>query len=373
MKIGCPKETKNNEFRVGLTPAAVKAYVNAGHQVFIQKGAGLGSGITDEEYQDSGAKILGTAQELWGIADVIGKVKEPMPQECALMREGQVVYAAFHFAADKELTRACLVKKIIAVAYETVRESDGSLPLLRPMSEIAGSVAPIMGGFYLSKVQGGEGLLVTGVSGVAPANVLVLGGGVVGSNAARIAAGMGAKVTILDINPNTLERLRATMPANVLPVYSDSSALQAGLPEADIIIGGVLVPGARTPQLVKREDLSIMKRGAVIVDIAIDQGGCFESSHPTTHSDPTFIEGGVVHYCVPNVPGVFSRTASFALNNRTIKYGLEIAAKGVVKACRDDNALKSGLNMYKGAITFEPVAKAHALEEYYKSVDEVIS
>ncbi len=372
MKIGCPKEIKNNEFRVGLTPVAAKAYVNAGHEVYIEKGAGVGSGVTDEKYQASGAKILATAQEVWGIADLISKVKEPLPQEYDLMKEGQVIYASFHFAADKELTKACLEKRIIAVAYETVRESDGTLPLLRPMSEIAGSVAPLLGAFYLSKIQGGEGLLATGVPGVAPANVLVLGGGVVGSNAARIAAGMGAKVTVLDVSLDALERLKTTMPANVFPVYSDSSALEAGLREADIMIGSVLVPGAKTPQLVKREDLKIMKKGAVVVDIAIDQGGCFESSHPTTHSDPTFIEEGVVHYCVPNVPGIYSRTASFALNNCTIKYGLEIAAKGVVSACRDDNALKSGLNMYKGAITFEPVAKAHALEAYYRPVDEVI-
>jgi len=372
MKIGCPKEIMNNEFRVGLTPATAKAYVNAGHKVYVEKGAGLGSGVTDEEYQDEGAKILATAQEVWDMADLISKIKAPLPQEYALMKEGQVIYVSFHFAAHKELTKACLEKKIIAVARETVRESDGSLPLLRPLSEIAGSVAPILGAFYLSKVQGGEGLLATGVPGIAPANVLVLGGGVVGSNAARIAAGMGAKVTVLDISPDALERLRATMPANVFPVYSDSAALKAGLREADIIIGSVLVPGAKTPQLVKREDLKIIKKGAVMVDIAIDQGGCFESSHPTTHSDPTFIEEGIVHYCVPNVPGIYSRTASFALNNRTIKYGLEIAAKGVVPACRDDNALKSGLNMYKGAITFEPVAKAHALEDYYQPVDEVI-
>ena len=373
MKIGCPKEIKAGEFRVGLTPGAAKSYVSQGHEVYVQKGAGLGAGFSDEEYQDSGARIVDTALEVWEISDFVVKAKEPLAQERDLMKEGQIVYTSFHFAADKELTKACLRKKIIAVAYERIRESDGSLPLLRPMSEIAGSVAPLLGAFYLGRAHGGEGLLVTGVAGVAPGNVLVIGGGVVGSNAARIAAGIGAKVTVLDNNIKALERLRATMPANVVPVYSDRYALEAGLREADIIIGAVLVPGMRTPQLVKREDLKIIKKGAVMVDIAIDEGGCFESSHPTTHSDPVFIEEGIVHYCVPNVPGTYARTASSALNSRSIKYGLEIANRGVASACRGDDAVKSGLTMYKGVITSEPLARTHALENYYKAVDEIIS
>jgi len=373
MKIGCPKETKEGEFRVGLTPGAAKSYVSQGHQVYVQKGAGLGAGFSDEEYQNSGARIVDTASEVWEISDFVVKAKEPLAQERDLMKEGQIVYTSFHFAADEELTKACLRKKIIAVAYERIRESDGSLPLLRPMSEIAGSVAPLLGAFYLGRDHGGEGLLVTGVAGVAPGNVLVIGGGVVGSNAAKIAAGIGAKVTVLDNNIKALERLRATMPANVVPVYSDRYALEAGLREADIIIGAVLVPGMRTPQLVKREDLRIIKKGAVMVDIAIDEGGCFESSHPTTHSDPVFIEEGIVHYCVPNVPGTYARTASSALNSRSIKYGLEIANRGVALACQEDDAVRSGLTMYKGVITSEPLARTHALEDCYKAVDEIIS
>ena len=372
MKIGCPREIKEGEFRVGLTPVAVKSYTGQGHELYVQRGAGLGAGFSDEEYQDSGAKIVDTASEVWEVSDFIVKAKEPLAQEHDLMKEGQIIYTSFHFAADGELTRTCLSKKITAVAYERVRESDGSLPLLRPMSEIAGSVAPLLGAFYLSRTHGGEGLLVTGVSGVAPGNVLIIGGGTVGSNAAKVAAGIGARVTILDNDIKALERLRATMPPNVVPLYNDRYALQAGLREADVIIGAVLVPGVRTPQLVKREDLKVMKKGTVVVDIAIDEGGCFESSHPTTHSAPVFIEEGVVHYCVPNVPGAYARTASYALNTRSIRYGLEIAGKGVLSACRDDQAIRSGLTMYEGVITSEPLASTHGLEDYYRAVDEVI-
>ena len=371
MKIGCPRELKEGEFRVGLTPTAVKSYVSEGHQVYIQKGAGLGAGFSDEDYQTSEARIVDAAPELWQVCDLIVKAKEPLPAERDLMKEGQIIYTSFHFATDRDLTMACLNRKITAVAYERIRESDGSLPLLRPMSEIAGSVAPLLGAFYLGRNHGGAGLLISGVAGVAPGNVLVIGGGVVGTNAARIAAGLGARVTVLDSNVTALQRLRTTMPPNVVPLFFHRDALEAALREADIIIGAVLVPGMRTPQLVKREDLKIIKKGAVMVDIDIDEGGCFESSHPTTHSNPIFIEEGIIHYCVPNVPGAYAHTASSALNSRSIKYGLEIADKGVLAACRDDDAVRSGLTTYEGVITSQPLAATLGLEDYYKALDEI--
>jgi alanine dehydrogenase len=372
MKIGCPKEIKNHEYRVGLIPAAVKAYVSAGHEVFVQKDAGLGSGITNEEYVAAGGKILDTAQDVWNTAEMIVKVKEPLPQEYDLMKPEQLVYTYFHFAADEELTKACLNKKIIALAYETVQEADGSLPLLKPMSEVAGRMSALMGAFYLAKAQGGRGLLPTGVPGVAPANVLVIGGGVVGMNAAKVAAGLGAKVTILDVNPNRLEYLGNVLPANVFPVYSDSHTLEDGLKEADIVIGAVLIPGAKAPKLVKREHLKMMKPGSVLVDVAIDQGGCFETSRATTHSDPIYVVDNVVHYCVANMPGAYARSSTYALNNYTIKYGLQLANKGAERACKESAPLCLGLNMYKGVITFEPVAAAFGMEKLYKSAKDVL-
>ena len=372
MKIGCPTELREDEFRVGLTPTAVKTYVSEGHQVYVQKGAGLGAGFSDESYQASGAGIMDTAPEVWNACDLIVKAEEPLLPERRLMKEAQIIYASFHFATDRDLTMACLNRKVTAVAYERIREGDGSLPLLRPMSEIAGSVAPLLGAFYLGRNHGGEGLLISGVIGVAPGNVLVIGGGVVGSNAARIAAGLGARVTVLDNNNRTLERLRATMPPNVVPLHCHRDTLEEALPQADIIIGAVLVTGTRTPKLVKREDLKIIKKGAVLVDIDIDEGGCFESSHPTTHSNPIFIEEGIVHYCVPNVPGAYAHTASSALNSRSIKYGLEIAGKGVLTACRDDDAVSYGLTTYEGVITSQPLAATLGLEDYYKALDEII-
>lgn len=373
MKIGCPKEIKNHEYRLGLTPAAAKAYIDAGHEVFLQKGAGLGSGISDAEYLALGVRVVETADEVWGVADMITKVKEPLPQEFDLMRNGQLVYTYFHFAADERLTRACMEKGIVALAYETVQEPDRSLPLLKPMSEVAGRMAPIVGSYYLARVQGGRGLLPTGVPGVTPAGVLVLGGGTVGSNAARVAAGLGARVTILDINIDTLEYLGHIMPPNVFPIFSDSYTLDKGLRDADMVIGAVLIPGAKAPKIIGREHLKIMKPGSVFVDVAIDQGGCAETSHPTTHADPVYTVDGIIHYCVANMPGAYARTSTFALNNRTIRYGLKLAGKGVEKACREDAALKKGLNLYKGAITFKPVAEAFDLEGSYKPVDEILS
>jgi alanine dehydrogenase len=371
MKIGCPKEIKNNENRVGLTPNAVGAYTAAGHQVFIEKGAGIGSALSDAEYQAAGAKILPTADAVWAESDMIVKVKEPLSQEYPKMRENQILYTYFHFAADEALTKACLERKIIALAYETVQEGN-ALPLLKPMSEVAGRMATLVGSFYLAKSQGGLGLLPMGVTGVAPAKVLVIGGGVVGTNAARTAAGLGTDVTILDVNLNRLEYLGEILPANVTPLYSDPVTLEACLKQADIVVGAVLIPGAVAPKLVKKAHLSTMKDGAVIVDVAIDQGGCFETSHATTHSDPTFVVDGVVHYCVANMPGAYARTSTFALNNATVRFGRILADKGVEAACRDNAALKLGLNMYKGSITFKAVADAFSLGNLYKPVDTVI-
>lgn len=372
MKIGCPREIKNNENRVGLTPNAVKSYVNSGHEVYIEKGAGEGSGLSDIEYINAGAKILPNSDMVWATAEMIVKVKEPLPIEYNKMRSGQLLYTYFHFAADRELTDACIKQNIIALAYETVAIGD-SLPLLKPMSEVAGRMASLMGAVYSARQYNGQGLLSTGVPGVSPAEVLVIGGGVVGSNAARVAAGLGCTVTILDVNLNRLEYLGEIMPPNVVPLYSDPVNLERKLKTADIVIGAVLIPGAVAPKLIKKEHLKLMKSGSIIVDVAIDQGGCIETSHPTTHSDPTYIVDGVVHYCVANMPGAFSKTSTFALNNATLKYGLELANKGVIKACKDNEALKKGLNMYKGNITFLPIAEAFNLHASYKDVNEILS
>lgn len=371
MKIGCPKEIKNNENRVGMTPNAAHAYVSAGHEVFIEKGAGLGSACTDEEYAAAGAKILPTADAVWATADMIVKVKEPMPSEYAKMRENQLVYTYFHFAADEGLTKACLERKIIGLAYETVAEGR-ALPLLKPMSEVAGRMASLMGAFYLAKTQGGRGLLPMGVTGVAPAEALVLGGGVVGANAAQVAAGLGCKVTILDVNLARLEYLGQILPPNVNALYSDPVNLESCLKTADFVVGAVLIPGAVAPKLMRKEHLKLMKPGAVLVDVAIDQGGCFETSHATTHSEPTYVVDGIIHYCVANMPGAYSRTSTFALNNATLRYGLMLANKGAEKACRENEALKLGLNVYKGIITYEAVAEAFAMQSLYKPVDSVI-
>lgn len=371
MKIGCPTEVKDNENRAGLTPNAVQAYSSAGHTVYVQKGAGLGSAITDKEYAAAGAKILPAADEVWASSEMIVKVKEPMPEEYSRMRENQLVYTYFHFAADEKLTEACMKRKIIALAYETVEEG-GGLPLLKPMSEVAGRMAPLMGAFYSARPYGG-GILPMGVTGVAPADVLIIGGGVVGANAARVAAGYGANVTVLDVNLNRLEHLGQVLGANVDPLFSDEVNLLSFLKTADIVIGAVLIPGSAAPKLVKRKHLKLMKPGAVLVDVAIDQGGCFETSRPTTHSDPIFAVDGVVHYCVANMPGAYARTSTFALNNATIPYGLMLANKGVEKACRESQALKKGLNMYKGAITYEAVARTFGMMKNYEHADAVIA
>lgn len=362
MRIGCLKEIKNHEYRVGLIPATVKAYVEAGHEVYLEQGAGLGSGILDEEYAAAGARLLEDARDVWHIAEMIVKVKEPLPEEYPLMKGGQLVFTYFHFAADEGLTRACLERGISALAYETVQEADGSLPLLKPMSEVAGRMAPIVGAYYLDRVRGGRGNLLPGVPGVAPGNVLILGGGTVGSNAARVAAGLGAMVSIMDINLNTLEHLGNILPSNVVPLYNDSHSLEKGLREAHLVVGAVLIPGARAPRLITREHLKLMKSGSVIVDVAIDQGGCTETSRPTTHTDPVYVVDGIIHYCVANMPGAYARTSTFALNNCTVKYGLQLANKGLERACRENPALARGLNLHQGRITFKPVAEAFGME-----------
>ncbi|MEN6440584.1 MAG: alanine dehydrogenase [Syntrophobacter sp.] len=372
MKIGCPREIKSQEFRVGLIPAAVKTYVENGHQVYMEQDAGAGSGIPDAQYEAAGASICAGAEEVWRKAEMIVKVKEPLASEYDLMRQGQLIYTYFHFAADEMLTKACLKKAISALAYETLQKADGSLPLLKPMSEVAGRMAPLMGTFYLGKGYGGRGLLTTGVPGVAPANVLILGGGTVGSNAAKVAAGLGARVTLLDINIDTLEFLGNIMPGNVSPIFADPYTLDKGLREADLVIGAVLIPGAKAPKLIKREHLKIMKPGAVFVDVAIDQGGCSETSHPTTHSDPVYEVDGVIHYCVANMPGAYARTSTFALNNRTIEYGLRLANLGLEAACMADPAVMKGLNMHRGYITFKPVAEAFGMDDVYKPPVEVL-
>ncbi|MCE5244736.1 MAG: alanine dehydrogenase [Syntrophobacteraceae bacterium] len=372
MRIGCPREIKDHEYRVGLVPAAVKAYVKSGNEVFMEKGAGLGSGISDPEYVSAGARIIESAGEVWAHSDMIVKVKEPLAAEYGFMKPGQIVYTYFHFAADRQLMLACMDRRIAALAYETVQEADGSLPLLKPMSEVAGRMAPIVGAFYLARINGGRGVLPTGVPGVAPANVLVVGGGTVGSNAARVAAGFGARVTILDINLDTLEHLGNIMPPNVFPIFGDSHTLEAGLREADITIGAVLIPGAQAPKLIKRRHLKIMKPGSVFVDVAIDQGGCSESSRPTSHTDPVYVVDDVIHYCVANMPGAYARTSTFALNNRTLAYGLSIACNGIEKACLQKPALLKGLNLYKGSITFMPIAESFKLTRHYRNPQEAL-
>lgn len=372
MRIGCPKEIKDNENRIGLTPNAVQAYVQAGHRVFIERGAGQGSAIEDREYVAAGATVLPSADEVWAEAEMIVKVKEPLPSEYGLMRENQLIYTYFHFAADEELTKACLERKIIALAYETVQEG-GALPLLKPMSEVAGRMSSLMGAFYIAKTQGGRGLLPMGVTGVAPAEVVILGGGVVGTNAAHTAAGLNARVTILDINLNRLEYLDEIMPANVTSIFNDQVSLENHLKTADIVIGAVLVPGAKAPKLIRREHLKLMKPGSVIVDVAIDQGGCCETSRPTTHSEPTFAADGVIHYCVTNMPGAYARTSTYALGNSTIKYGLMLANEGVESACRHSGALKLGLNMYKGRITYPSVAEAFGMMASYTPADQMLA
>ena len=362
MKIGCVKEIKNNEFRVGMTPDNVRAYVLAGHEVYIEKGAGIGSGFADAEYVDAGASMVDSAQDIWSSVDMMIKVKEPLEEEYAYFREGLILYTYLHLAADEKQMDALLNGKVKAVAYETLQETDRSLPLLAPMSQIAGRLSVQEGAKYLEKRFGGEGILLAGVPGTPKANVVILGGGTVGMNACKIAVGMGANVTILDINLKRLEELDNLFGAHIQTLVSNEGNVERVLKDADLVIGSVLIPGASTPKLFRKKHLSVIKEGAVFVDVAIDQGGCGETSRVTTHDDPVYIEDGVVHYCVGNMPGAVPRTSTIALTNATLRYGLEIAANGLEEACRKSDVICSGVNCYLGKITNENVAMAHCRE-----------
>lgn len=361
MKIGIPKEIKNNENRVGMTPAGVAELVKHGHEVFVQHTAGESSGFADQEYEKMGAKILPTIEDVYQAADMIIKVKEPIESEYNLVKEGQLVFTYFHFACSKPLTEAMIKSKGVCLAYETVQLPDRSLPLLTPMSEIAGRMATINGTYYLQKTKGGNGKLICGVPGVKPAKVVVLGGGIVGQAAARVAAGMGADVIITDISLPRLREIAATMPANVNTLYSSSQNVANEIKDADIVVGAVLIPGAKAPHLITRDMLKTMQPGAVLVDVAIDQGGCFETSHPTTHSEPVYEVDGVIHYAVANIPGAVPYTSTSALTNATLKYALALADKGWRKACKEDEALFKGLNIVEGKVTFKAVADVFGL------------
>jgi len=363
MIIGLPKEIKNNEFRVGLTPGAVGAYVAAGNKVYVEKGAGLGSGFEDAEYVANGAEILDTAKEVWDAAEMIVKVKEPLESEYQYFRPGLLIYTYFHLAADRALTMALLEKKVTAMAYETIVDKKGSLPCLYCMSEIAGRTAVIEGAKYLEKTYGGRGVMLGAVPGCEKAEVVILGGGNAGTNAARMAVGLGARVTILDINHYRLAYLDDVFGSQVQTLYSSRDNLLKALAKADLVIGCVLLaPGREAPKLVKREDLKVMKKGAVVVDIVVDQGGCFETTHPTTHADPVYEVDGVMHYCVANIPGAVPRTSTEALVNSTLGYGLTLTKKGLAAACKEDPGLMLGINTYDGRCTFAAVAEALDLE-----------
>jgi alanine dehydrogenase len=357
MLVGVPKEIKNHEYRVGLTPDSVHEYVGHGHQVIVETGAGLGIGATDAEYETQGASIVSTAKEVFGRADMVVKVKEPQAVERAMLREWQILYTYLHLAPDPEQTRDLVASGATCIAYETVTDAKGGLPLLTPMSQVAGRMSIQAGATCLEKSHGGEGMLLGGVPGVAPAKVVIIGGGVVGENAAQMALGFGADVTVLDRNLDVLARLSARFGSALKTVYSSKAALTAAVVDADLVVGAVLVKGASAPKVVTREMLVQMRDGAVLVDVAIDQGGCFETSKATTHADPTYIVEGVVHYCVANMPGAVARTSTYALNNATLPFGLAIANKGWKQALIDDPYLREGLNVHAGQVTCEPVAR----------------
>ena len=361
MKVGIPKEIKNNENRVGMTPAGVAELVRHGHEVSVQHTAGEGSGFSDDEYVKAGARILPTIEAVYGECDMIVKVKEPIEQEYGLVRKGQLLFTYFHFASEKELTEAMLKSGAVCLAYETVQLPNGSLPLLQPMSEVAGRMAVQNGAYYLQKTQGGKGKVISGVPGVKPARVLVLGGGTVGEAAARLAAGMGADVTITDISLPRLKQLQVEMPSNVHTLYSSEHNIRKELADVDIVVGSVLIPGDAAPKLITRDMLQLMEPGTVLVDVAIDQGGCFETSHATTHSDPVYTLDGIIHYAVANIPGAVPNTSTIALTNATLRYVLALADKGWQQACKDDPSLFKGVNMVDGKVTFEAVAKVWGL------------
>jgi alanine dehydrogenase len=371
MIIGVPKEIKNNENRVGLTPAGVSAMVKAGHQLFVQATAGNGSGFSDEEYVGAGATMLPTIEDVYAKAEMIIKVKEPIEQEYPLIKEGQLLFTYFHFASHEPLTNAMIKSKAVCVAYETVEKSDRSLPLLTPMSEVAGRMSIQEGAKYLEKPMGGRGILLGGVPGVRPASVLVLGGGIVGTQAAKMAAGLGADVTLMDISLPRLRQLDDLLPANVKTVYSNEYNVREAIKTSDLIVGAVLIPGAKAPSLITKDMLSTMRPGTVMVDVAIDQGGCFETSKATTHQDPIYVVDGVIHYCVANMPGAVPYTSTLALTNATLPYALQLANKGWKKACAESKELELGLNVVDGKVVYKGVAEAFNLP--YVDVKEVLN
>jgi alanine dehydrogenase len=370
MLIGVPKEIKDNEFRVGLTPAAVAELVHHGHQILVETVAGVGSGLSDEEYARAGGSIVVEASEIFSRAEMVVKVKEPLASERKLLRRGQTLFTYLHLAPDLDQTRDLIASGATCIAYETVTSPFGGLPLLTPMSEVAGRLAPQVGAHSLEKAQGGRGVLLGGVPGVPAANVVILGGGVSGTHAATIAVGMGASVTVVDRSAEALRRLSQQFGSSLRTVYSTRSAIADLVTKADLVIGAVLLPGAAAPKLITRDMLKTMRPGAVIVDIAIDQGGCCETSKATTHSNPTYVVDGVVHYCVANMPGAVARTSTFALNNATLPFALALADKGWRKALKDDSHLRAGLNVHDGKVTCAPVAEAHGLP--YVSAESVL-
>lgn len=371
MIIGVPKEIKNNENRVGLTPAGVSALVKAGHQLFVQATAGNGSGFKDDDYVSAGATILPTIEDVYAKSEMIIKVKEPIEQEYPLIKAGQLLFTYFHFASHEPLTTAMIKSKAVCVAYETVEKPDRSLPLLTPMSEVAGRMSIQQGAKYLEKPMGGRGVLLGGVPGVRPASVLVLGGGIVGTQAAKMAAGLGADVTLMDISLPRLRQLDDLLPANVKTVYSNDYNIREAIKTSDLIVGAVLIPGAKAPSLITRDMLSTMRPGTVMVDVAIDQGGCFETSKATTHQDPIYVVDNVIHYCVANMPGAVPYTSTLALTNATLPYALQLANKGWKKACADNKELELGLNVVDGKVVYKGVAEAFNLP--YVDVKEVLN
>jgi len=362
MQVGILKEIKTKENRVAMTPAGVEQMIEHGHTVGVETTAGEGSGFSDQQYEKTGAKIVGTAQEIYAQSDMVMKVKEPLPVEYRLIRSGQILFTYFHFAACEELTKAVMESGCTAVAYETVEKANGSLPLLTPMSEVAGRMAIHEGSKYLEKTYGGKGILLGGVPGVEPGTIIVIGGGIVGTNAAKMACGMGAKVYLLDTNLERLRYLSDVMPKNCFPLMSSPTTLRRLLPDADLVVGAVLIPGATAPKMITKDMLKHMEKGSVIVDVAIDQGGCVETAKATTHDDPIYVVDGIIHYCVANMPGAVSMTSTLALTNATLPYAIELADKGYQKAARENPELAKGINITAGKVTYKGVAEAFDLE-----------
>lgn len=371
MIVGVPKEIKNHEYRVGMTPSSVRELTSRGHQVLVQKNAGGEIGLSDEQYLAVGAELVETAKEIFERAEMIVKVKEPQPVECAMLRPGQILYTYLHLAPDPEQTAALVKSGAICIAYETITGANGGLPLLAPMSEVAGRMSIQAGAAHLEKSKGGMGLLLGGVPGVAPGHIVIIGAGVVGTNAMQMAVGTGARVTVLDKSIDRLRQLDLVYGNRISTVYSNAQSIEEAVLSADLVIGGVLVPGAAAPKLVSRDLISRMKKGAVVVDVAIDQGGCFETSHATTHAEPTYVVDGVIHYCVANMPGAVARTSTFALNNATVGHAIALASKGWKQALRDDVHLRNGLNVCEGKVTYEAVARD--LGYAYVAADSVLN